>query len=208
VSASAGTNGPCTNTPVAQIAPCVLLLSPPLLGHRRTLATLCWKYGVDSGGRMGSLRAVRFPMVAMCSARSSVSASHPEEQASSTTSVGWHQGCVWTVSMSELMYLGFVLAYVTIYRPLCCCFTPFRDNSQQAIEGNEIQRCTFGLDCKHVSLCLRPLHCPRLRRLRQALARPTSTHRQQTKRPQMQQRRRLNCWPVCQPAVYVARTIA
>lgn len=193
MSASAGTDGPCTNIPVSPTAPCVLLLCPPLLGHRRTLATLRCKHGVDSGGRLGSLRAVPFPMVAMCFARPSVSVSQPEEQASSTTSVGWHQGCVWTVSMSELKYLDVVLAYATLYRPLCRCFTSFRDNFQQAIEGNRIQRCTFGLDRKHVSLCLRLLHCPRPRRPRQALARPTSIHRQFTKRPQMQQRRLLNC---------------
>lgn len=109
--ASAGTIGLCTNNPVSQIDPCILMLFPPLPGHRRSQATLCWKHDADSGGRLGSSRAVPFRTLTTYFARSSVSAPHAEKRASSTTSVGWHQGCVWTVSMCEFMYLSLVLAH-------------------------------------------------------------------------------------------------
>lgn len=109
---------------------------------------------------------------------------------------------VWTLLMSGwCTWVSYSLIRATVHRPLCRCFTPFHNQSKQVFEDNKKQRCTSGLDSKHASLCLRSSRCPRPQQQRQLPGRPKARNPQLTQRPQMQQQRRHNCWPACQPAV-------
>ena len=90
--------------------PAFFSCAPPLPGHRRSLAALRWKHEVESGDRLGSPRAVRSLMLAMCSARSSFQHRIPKNRQAQRTPWDVIKD-VWTLSMSELMYLGLPLTH-------------------------------------------------------------------------------------------------